>query len=161
MQGNPNDDVFLVVILIFVGVFVLIALAIQIFFLLTLSRLLQRVHPRNRLMEPGQVWLNLIPCFNLVWRFITVNRIHESLRSEFYDLREEERGEDYGKQIGTAWLILELCGFIPYIGTLFSIAGLVCFILYWVKMHGYSQKLKMLGADEIEEMEADRNRDPE
>ncbi|MBX3255949.1 MAG: hypothetical protein KF862_17575 [Chitinophagaceae bacterium] len=24
-------------------------------------------------MHPAQVWLNLIPVFNLVWQFITVN----------------------------------------------------------------------------------------
>jgi hypothetical protein len=32
-------------------------------------------------MEPGMVWLNLIPVLSLVWQFITVIRVAESLES--------------------------------------------------------------------------------
>jgi len=35
-----------------------------------------------------------------------------------------------------------MCGsFIPLLGGLFGLAGLVCWILYWIKIAGYSGKL--------------------
>ena len=47
----------LVMLFVIIGV----ALIIVICFLLTLYRALSRVSPQNRLMEPGLVWLALIP----------------------------------------------------------------------------------------------------
>jgi hypothetical protein len=122
------------------AVILAVALVIQIFYLLTLSRALRRCRPRNRRMEPGQVWLNLIPCFNIVWIFITVTRLADSLRDEFDDRRLRADG-DFGRTLGITYNVLNLLGAIPYIGAIFSLAGLVCFILYWVKIAGYSRQL--------------------
>ena len=133
------DMTIMIAIIIFALVMLVVGLAIAILFLRTLSRCLQRCSARNRTMEPGQVWLNLIPCFNIVWQFITVIRIEESIQNEFRD-RGFRRELDYGKNLGMAYLILNLLGLIPYIGTLFSIAALVLFIMYWVKIAGISKE---------------------
>jgi heme/copper-type cytochrome/quinol oxidase subunit 2 len=53
-----------------------------IFFLLTQQNTLKEIHPQNRTMSPGEVWLQLIPLFNIVWSFIVVSRIAESLKRE-------------------------------------------------------------------------------
>jgi len=69
------------------GTFSLIVIAFVIFliptilFLLTLQNTLKRVCKKNRMIEPGQVWLNLIPLFNIVWQFIMINRIADSLKN--------------------------------------------------------------------------------
>lgn len=91
-------------------------------------------------MEPGQVWLNFIPCFNIVWTFITVIRVEESLQNEFAD-RGHRRQPNYGKNMGLASLILNLLGAIPYIGAIFGLLSLIFFIIYWVKIAGYSKEL--------------------
>jgi hypothetical protein len=152
-QFQPNNNanagpppefwaIFIVILLVILAV----GLVIAIFFLLTLSKALSRCRARNRTMEPGQVWLNLIPIFNIVWMFITVNRIAESLSNEFYDRGWDRGGEDYGKSIGTTYCIMNLLGWIPYCGSLFGLIGLVCFIIYWVKIAGFSRELATGGS---------------
>ena len=140
-QNNGPPPEFLIVVLVIVGGMLLVGLVIAVFFFLTLSKALTRCHPRNRTMEPGMVWLNFIPLFNIVWQFITVNRVAESLSNEFYERGWDRPGEDYGKSIGTTYCIMNVLGCIPYCGAIFAIIGLVCFIIYWVKIANYSGQL--------------------
>jgi len=157
---NPTDaEVGAMLGAMMVGIIigVIIALVIAIFYLLTLSKALSRCSRDNRTMEPGMVWLNLIPLFNLVWQFITVLRVSESLRNEF-ESRGRRRAGDYGKGVGLAYCILGLLGIIPLIGPLFSLAGLVCFIMYWVKVAGFSGELARSGAGDDLDDEYDRPR---
>jgi hypothetical protein len=121
-----------------------IGLVIQIFYLLTLSRCFSLIDPRNRRMEPGLVWLNLVPCLNLIWIFFTTSRLADSLRDEFNDRGLHGDG-DFGRTLGIVYPVLALIGAIPYIGALFSIGALVCWIIYWVKIAGYSQQLREAG----------------
>jgi hypothetical protein len=37
--------------------------------------------------------------------------------------------------------ILACCSIIPFLGVLCSLGALVCWILYWVKIAGYSAKI--------------------
>lgn len=145
VQNNANDEIPPEALAVFIGimaVILVVALVIAIFFLLTLSKALSRCSPRNRTMEPGQVWLNLIPLFNIVWQFVTVNRVSESLSNEFYARGWDRRGgEDYGKSVGTTYCVMNVISLIPYCGGLFGLIGLVCFIIYWVKVAGFSAKL--------------------
>ncbi|MGL4420598.1 MAG: hypothetical protein ACRCZF_08030 [Gemmataceae bacterium] len=148
-QAPFGDDELLMVILAGFVVWFVLYFTVKVLFLLTLSRALQRCHPRNRMMEPGQVWLNLIPCFDFVWMFITVNRIADTLDEEFYDLRLDRYSDDYGRNLGTWCMICHICGMIPYIGGLFSLASFVLFVLYWVKISGYSKELAAAGGDDF------------
>ncbi len=144
--ANNNDlddlppEVLAVVLAIFCGM-CLVLLVVYIFFFLTLSKALSRCHWRNRTMEPVQVWLNFIPLFHLVWMFITANRVADSLRNEFHDRGWHRRDEDYGRGLGIAACALWIAGGIPYIGLLFGIGWLVCFIIYWVKIATFSEQL--------------------
>jgi hypothetical protein len=45
-------------------------------------------------------------------------------------------------QLGLAMCILAATGLIPLIGILTGLAGLVCWIVYWVKISGYSRLLE-------------------
>ncbi|HXB73026.1 MAG TPA: hypothetical protein VNY05_32615 [Candidatus Acidoferrales bacterium] len=129
----------LLVVLIFLGIVVIPG----IFYLLTLQRALERCSPEARTTSPGNVWLMLIPLFNLVWEFILVIKIARSLHNEFLRRNIIDVEAEPGKSLGLAMCILSLTGFIPLLGIAGSLAGLVCWILYWVKISGYSQRLAM------------------
>jgi hypothetical protein len=111
-----------------------------IFFLLTLQKALERCSFENRTTTPGSVWLSLIPLFNLVWQFILVSKISESLHNEFTKRNIPEEPQP-GKSIGITGCVLGVCSIIPLIGILTSIASFICWIIYWVKIAGFSNKL--------------------
>jgi hypothetical protein len=152
--GGPPAEFWIIFAVVMV-VIIAISLAIQIFYLLTLSRCFHRISPHNRKMEPGQVWLNLIPCFGTVWIFITVIRLSESLEDEFYERRLRKDG-DMGKNLGIMYNVMVLLGAIPYIGGIFSLVGLVMWIMYWVKIAGFSRQL---AEDSEDRMNSDDPRD--
>jgi hypothetical protein len=125
-------------------VFALIALVIllipAIFYLLTLQKALNKCAPENRAMQPGMVWLLLVPLVNLVWGFFVVLNMSKSLGAEFQKRGIAEEAEP-GKKLGLIMCVLLCCGIIPLLGTLCSLGGLVCWILYWLKIAGFSKKL--------------------
>jgi hypothetical protein len=148
--GNAGPDGGLLAGMVcFYVVAIAIGIGIQILFLLTMSKCLKQISSRNRKMEPGQVWLCLIPIFGYVWSFIMVLRVAESLQYEFEDRGLRGDG-DYGKTIGLVYLIGSLvCGPV----------GLVCWIMYWLKISGYTKQLQESGREPYEgEDEDDRPR---
>ena len=119
----------------FYGVAIAVGLVIQCFFLNTLSKCFKEIAPRNRSMEPGQVWLCLIPLFGTVWIFITVLRLAESLEKE-YRSRGLSGDGDFGKQNGLIYLVLSLIG---------CCIGLIFWIMYWMKIAAYTKELRERG----------------
>ena len=124
-----------------VFVMVLIGLIPTIFYIITLQKTLNRCAPENRAMPPENVWLLLIPVFSMVWQFIVVGNIAKSLAAEFRQREIQVEEIEPGKSIGLAYCILNVCSIIPFLGILSALAGLVCWIMYWVKIDGYSAKL--------------------
>jgi len=134
----------------------IVVIVIAVFYLLTLQKALSRVSPRHRLMEPGMVWLSLIPFFNIIWSFFIATRIPDSLRNEFR-ARGQDDGSDYGKSIGLAKAILGVISYplnvlsrstkepalVGIMGIL-GVVSLVLFIIFWVKIAGYSSRLATL-----------------
>jgi hypothetical protein len=119
-------------ILMCYGVLLLIGIIVHIFFLLTLSRCLAQCSPRNRTMEPGMVWLNLIPLFNLVWMFITIIKIAESLRNEYEDRGLRSDDPDFAQMTGILYMVFSFfCGLV----------ALIFFIMYWVKIANFKNQL--------------------
>jgi len=131
----------------FIGVFlfvVFLVLLIFIFYLLTLQNALKKVSSQNRTVEPGNVWLMLIPLVNVIYPFILYPKISESLKNEF-ESRNMPQSGDYGKLVG---LLFAICGplgiitnFIPPLSIIVSLANLVLFIVYWVQIAGFKSKL--------------------
>jgi hypothetical protein len=93
-------------------------------------------------MQPGEVWMMFIPIFGLVWHFITVGRIADSLAAEYRERNIPVQEARPGYNIGITFLILNLCGIIPVLGILTSIGGIVCWIIYWSKIAGYKRELE-------------------
>lgn len=131
-----------VMVLIFGFVIVLIIgiIALQIFFLLTLFRCMNKINIENRTMEPGLVWLNLVPMLNLGWIFYTVIKMKESLEKEFSSRNLPGDG-DFGYKVGLTYAILAACSAVPYIGVLPGIAAIVFWIMYWMKISEFSKQL--------------------
>src|SRR5687768_1701236 len=132
---------------------ILLMLIPAIFFLLTQQNTLKAIRPENRFMSPGEVWFQLIPLFNIVWQFIVVTKIAKSIKKELASRDQfsfDANPDDYVDlendrptyQIGIAMCILVTAGVIPVIGTLFSLAGLVCWIIYWVKLSQFKSQIE-------------------
>ena len=120
-------------------IFLLIAVVPLIFFLLNQQNTLQIISEENRKMSPFNVWLMLIPFFNIVWQFIMVDRIADSISAECSRLNipVKENRPTYG--IGLAWNICNCVTFIPIMG---GLAALVTLILYWVKVSEFKNLIK-------------------
>jgi hypothetical protein len=130
-----------------------VVIVIWVFYFLTLQRALSRVAPHNRLMEPGMVWLGLIPIFNVIWNFFIVTRVPDSLRNEFKDQGRDDFS-DYGRGIGLTYAVLVAVSFpLSWIANLANSPGLrlltapvglaafVLFIIFWVRIAGLSAQL--------------------
>jgi hypothetical protein len=108
-----------------------IMLVPMIFYLVTLQKALNRCSPESRAMNPGLVWLMLIPLFNIVWQFFIVLNMAKSLGAEFQKRGIAEEPNP-GQTLGMVMCIGNLiCGPV----------GLICWIIYWVKIAGFSSKL--------------------
>ena len=94
-------------------------------------------------MPANQVWLLLIPVFNIVWQFIVVDKVSKSIVAE-YNMRSIAVEERPTYNIGITYCILSLCNWIPIIGFLASIAILVFGILYWVKTAEYRRSIESM-----------------
>jgi hypothetical protein len=114
-----------------------------ILFLVFLQDTFREISPENRKMEPGQVWLALIPGFGFIWQFIITVKLADSLKAEFIkrNLRVEE--DRPGLSIGIAYCVLFCCCIIPILGIAAAIAGIICWILYWVKVSEFRKKLQL------------------
>jgi len=133
MIGTPE-------ILLIIPFILAVALLPGILYLLTLQNVLKRVSPENRLVPAENVWLMLIPLFNIIYPFILYPKISDSIANE-YAARGMSPDGDFGKGLGTAMPILGLCSVIPLLGILAGLGNFVIWIIYWSKMSGYKNSL--------------------
>lgn len=135
--GLGGPEIMIIVVVVF-----LLFLTPMILYLMNLQKALEQVSPDLRTTSPGSVWLLLIPVFGIVWNFLLVGHIADSLRAEYHRRNIPVNEQRPGYNTGLTMSILQACGLIPYIGSLASIAGLVFWIIYWVKTHGYRTQLE-------------------
>jgi len=140
-----------------------------ILFFLAQQRILQVISPENREMSPGSVWLQLIPVFGLAWQFIVVARIAHSVSKEMTskmgdsildNSQQQIKGTDESPTypIGIAYCILTTLGviinyatgrtstYLALFASLFVLTGMVCWIIYWVRLVNTKNKLVLLSA---------------
>ena len=128
----------------------------MIFFLIAQQDLLKTIKPENRTIQPNEVWLQLIPVFNLYWQFVVVDKISDSIRNELVDRHPVSFGatsdsafpvftdERPTHDLGRAYCILGLIGVMGFF-TFFLLcfagcAATVCWIIYWVKIAEYKNR---------------------
>src|SRR5687767_14627602 len=117
----------IMIILVLGGLFLIPA----IFFLLTQQNTLKSISHENRFMAPGEVWLQLIPLFGIVWQFFVVTKIAKSIKKELasrdqfsFDTNPynhvDLESDRPTYQIGIAMCILVTGSIIPVLGVLSS-----------------------------------------
>lgn len=126
----------------FAAIVIVISLVIAIAICLMLTSCFKRIPPEHRKMEPGMVWLLLIPCFSLVWNFFVFPRLSESYLSYFTAQGRTDVG-DCGRGVGMAYAICCACSIIPYLGILAGLAALVLLIVYLVKAFELKDQIQM------------------
>ena len=140
MWGLGLIELFLFFLLVFLCVWIVIG----IFYCLALQKALSRCSTQNRTLSPGLVWLLLIPIFNVVWHFVIVLNMAKSLHAEFVS-RNIVEAQSPGLGIGLAISILQavvvVLGWVPFLGELAGVALFICWVVYWVKIAGYSDKI--------------------
>ncbi len=76
-------DAFYMMLWIVIIASAVIGITIMCIYLLSLQNTLKEIQAKNRKMEPGQLWLLLIPIFGLVWHFIIVNKLSSKQNLQF------------------------------------------------------------------------------
>lgn len=125
----------------------LAAIAVAIVYFLTLQNTLKAIRPINRKMEPGQVWLGLIPLFGLVWHFIIIRKIADSIYAELTSRQlpsDKEPGYNIGLVFSILGCITPFNAWLGPLGTFISLIALVFWILYWAKISTYKRQLEQL-----------------
>lgn len=123
--------------LVMAGLFFLPA----IFYILTLQNALKKCAPESRTIDPGLIWLYLIPVVNFIFSFFIVLGVAKTLRNEFNRRSVFVADPTPGQAIGIAMCVCMCCSIIPVLGVLAWLAHLVLWIIYWSKIAGYSRTL--------------------
>lgn len=128
-----------------------------ILFVLAQYRTLKLIRKENREMSPRRVWLQLIPVFGLVWQFVVVIQIAHSISKEMASkigesildnspIQMKVTDESPTYTIGIAYSILTTLGLIinasnmhpstlmAISGSVLLLSGIVCWIIYWVRL---------------------------
>ena len=117
-----------------------IGLAISIVICLILVGCFKRIPPEHRQMEPGMVWLLMIPCFNLIWNFFVFPKLSQSFKG-YFDAVDDTTVGDCGASLGMAYAIVSACCVIPYAGCLTAVASIVLLIVCLVKATGLKNRI--------------------
>ncbi|MBN2063315.1 MAG: hypothetical protein JW745_00820 [Sedimentisphaerales bacterium] len=120
-----------------VGLILILVILVKIFYLMALSRALSCCSARNRKISPGMVWLEIIPVIGFIWAFVNVIQVSGSLGAEFRT-RGIEQPDNPSMVLGIVACALNVgSSVMPFAG----IAGLICWIIYWVKINAYANML--------------------
>ncbi len=117
-----------------------IVLAISIVICYLVYSCFQRIPAQHRQMEPWQVWLLLIPVFNLVWNFFVYPKLAKSYQSYFAEQGRTDVG-DCGEKIGLWYAICAAVCIIPCVNYVAGPAALVLWIIFIVKALGLKAQI--------------------
>jgi hypothetical protein len=133
---RPEQFIGLAVYAIIAGV----ALCIHIVVCIFLYSFYKRVPAPFRKMEPGMVWLLLIPCFNFVWNFFAFPRLSKSLQAYFASVGNTAVG-DCGEGLALGYSVCEVATLIPCVGLLVWIAAIVLLIIFLMKTNDLTKRI--------------------
>jgi len=136
-QPNKYPDIQLIIISVILSIFVIQFIAL-IFFQLTMHRALKLTGKWTSL-QPGLVWLSLIPIFGLFWQIFVIHHVAKSVKA--WATANQQEVQDGGWALGLASAALSCCIIIPFIGVLCALIGLICWIFYWIKISNYCTQM--------------------
>ncbi len=118
------------------AVFLLILIGI-ILFLQSCYRAIPQAH---RKMEPGLVWLLLIPLFSLVWIFFVYVRLAKSFQGAYAAMGRTDQG-DCGEKLALIFCISCVAACIPLVNCIAFPAAVILLIVVLVKFAGLKNGL--------------------
>jgi hypothetical protein len=127
---------------ILIGLTVGMAISILVCFLIYNAQ--AALPPQFQRIPAGQIWLLLIPLFNLVWNFFVFPRVAESYQAYFNSQGRTDIG-DAGRGIGLGYAICAAVAIVPCIGIFAGLAALVLLIIFLVKIYGLKAQLAAPG----------------
>ena len=139
--GAAETSFILMVYAIVIVVAVVIGLAITVVVIIMINGPLNEIPPEHRLIEPGQVWLLLIPCFNVFWNFAVFQKVPKSFQSYFSSQGRTDVG-DCGGQIGLWYAITVALSCVPCVNYIAGPASLVLLIIFLVKIHSLKGQIQ-------------------
>lgn len=138
-------------LLAYLGIIIILIIGlviVEIFYILALRRALGKCSPTSRTMDPGMVWLLIVPLVGQVWSFFVVLNIAKSLGNEFRLRGIPTADPEPGKMIGLAMSVCGVAALIPKLIPSLAVvtipvilAHLVLWIFYWTKINGFSRML--------------------
>jgi hypothetical protein len=142
MQSYPAEMGASVFATFFAALFtmMLIGIAINVFICYLVFTLYKAVPAQFRQMDPGLVWLMLIPLFNLVWNFFVFPKLSESYERALQAQGNSSAG-NCNAGLALALPITWACVLVPCIGMVAGLAALVILIIYLVKMFDLKTRL--------------------
>jgi hypothetical protein len=132
-SGEVDPAVPLMIIAVVVGFGIIVYLSIKAVICYLLYRCASAIPESYRTVSAGQAFLLMIPCFELIWKFIYTKELSQNYRSLFNTFGQES--DDCGESLGLWWSILSVSSLIPYVGSIAALASLVLMIMYLVKLH--------------------------
>ncbi|MBI1226593.1 MAG: hypothetical protein GC192_15275 [Bacteroidetes bacterium] len=122
--------------LLLLALFALIVLIVLgIFYIQTLASTLQIISDENRKIPSSNMWLLLVPVFNLIYHFIVVGKLGESLSLEFKKKGIYHSESRPGFSIGVAAGVLNIASILPdELGILSAVASVICWVIYWIRI---------------------------
>ncbi|MDA0812063.1 MAG: hypothetical protein O3C21_06715, partial [Verrucomicrobia bacterium] len=134
------DAVGVGIMLVAILVSVVIGLAIVAVICYFVIQNYKAIPPEHRKMEPGKVWLMMIPLFNLYWIFPVFLGLADSFKSYFNSVGDESVG-DCNRQLSLWYCISACCSIIPCLNYLAGPASLVLLIIVLVKASELKKKI--------------------
>ena len=122
--------------------FFLFGFVLNIVVIFLLYQDFERIPRGFRKLEPGLVWLLLVPCFHLVWNFFVFPRLSDSFKAYFNSVGDTSVG-NCGHDLGFGYAICTAVSLIPFVGCLTGIAALVLLILFLVKANELKNRIPL------------------
>ena len=112
--------------------FFVIFYIVMFLFSLSIFRLGKRIDKARRIFPPWFAWMFLIPAVGYVFRWMVLPFGIGKALQRYDDTRIRKKGGTlFG--LGLAVVIVPLLAWIPGIGSIAGVAGIIVFVLYWVK----------------------------
>jgi hypothetical protein len=132
MQQTDPELIELIVVLAVMAGAMLIGLGIQAFICWVTAKTAAAIPRQFREVEPGLVWLLLIPCFPLVWNFFVFPKIASGYQRYFHATGNHQNG-DCGAGLALWFCLCAVFSVVPLVQYVAALAWFVLVIILLVK----------------------------
>ncbi len=111
----------------------------EVSYLVSLQNFLRTIHPANRLMPPGTVWVVLVPYVSALFHFIVVFKLSGSIITEAASRGMQLTEKRPGLMIGLLMLICHCLTYIPIPSLPAAGLFVTCHIIFLIRMNRYKK----------------------